>query len=182
MSASALLPQARKFKSAPVQIHARRNTDDMDHQLRHISPIVVNNPLTFFKKLRKFAKSRSYGGARHNCGEIAAETRGQIFAGKAALVQYPTLPIRKACIAPARSCQSGSRQCQYAQNEKNTLVYLVSLKALSYLPLRKGARGAQRHSVWRMSQLKRYRSAARARFQSRLNLRLAALDCNTGET
>jgi hypothetical protein len=57
MSASALLPQARKFKSAPVQIHAGRNTDDMDHQLPHISPIVVNNPLTFFKKVRKIARS-----------------------------------------------------------------------------------------------------------------------------
>jgi hypothetical protein len=182
MSASALLPQARKFKSAPVQIHARRNTDDMDHQLRHISPIVVNNPLTFFKKLRKFACHPALGRESLNCGGIAAEKTGQLRQGKAAHFQYPALPIRKACIAPAHSCQSGGGQCQYAQNEKNTLVYLVSLKALSYLPLRKGARGAQRHSVWRMSQLKRYRSAARARFQSRLNLRLAALDCNTGET
>jgi hypothetical protein len=44
----------------------------MDHQLRHISPFVVNNPLTFFKKLRKFAFWRGFGGAQRNCGGIAA--------------------------------------------------------------------------------------------------------------
>jgi hypothetical protein len=86
MSASALLPQARKFKSAPVQIHARRNTDDMDHQSPHISPIVVNNPLTFFKKLRKFARFPASCRQRFNCGGIAAEEFGQSCERKAAWV------------------------------------------------------------------------------------------------
>jgi hypothetical protein len=85
MSASALLPQARKFKSAPVQIHARRNTDDMDHQLPHISPIVVNNPLTFFKKDRKIAR---WGGVRLRKAQLwrdCGKEEGSIRCGKSGL-------------------------------------------------------------------------------------------------
>jgi hypothetical protein len=39
----------------------------------------------------------------------------------AAGVHLPALAIRKACIAAGRSCQSGSSECQFAQNEKKVL-------------------------------------------------------------
>jgi hypothetical protein len=63
--------------SVPVQIHARRSTDDMDHQLRHISPISVNNPLTLLKKIRKFARSSKFCCEWFDCGGIVAKILDQ---------------------------------------------------------------------------------------------------------
>jgi hypothetical protein len=49
----------------------------MDHQLRHISPIVVNNPLTLLKKIRKFARRSNFCRGRFNCGGNAAKILDQ---------------------------------------------------------------------------------------------------------
>jgi hypothetical protein len=49
----------------------------MDHQLRHISPISVNNPLTLLKKIRKFARGSKFGRERLNCGGIVAKILDQ---------------------------------------------------------------------------------------------------------
>jgi hypothetical protein len=49
----------------------------MDHQSPHISPIVVNNPLTLLKKIRKFAHGSKSRCERLNCGGIAAKILDQ---------------------------------------------------------------------------------------------------------